>query len=235
VISFAAKCAADTIDQLAAEKALAKTGTGSVATSTESTRWEVINPDSSNKPQGGLTSNHIERTVIDLEDRTEPFDDGLFRVVIHNKASYSYRREVQANGLSFEDYSKYRQAGISVPAEYAQRKLGVFAGALHIITSNPKHVISSGAHGGGDAYKTLVMGKDYLGAAWVPLQHLPWDGEGQRIPLTPFCELRISPTQSDSHHRGDTVVYYLVGAYFVIDKNRGFYWIHRSDYKRPGT
>lgn len=237
VFRFLVGSAMKTFDDLFAETALE----GGTATDTdggaENTQWHVLNPDGSHDPQDTLTTNDVRDAVLKIENETQPFADGLFRVVIHHHLIHDIMEEVDANSLAFADYSKYRQAGMSIPAEFAYNEIGVFAGCLWKKTYSAKHVITDGASGGtADAYKTLVFGQNYVGGVFVPTENLSFadNGLSERYPISRYIELRMGPNTADHHYRGIRVVPYFAGGTTIIKKAAGIFYVSTSDYSEPG-
>ena len=194
-----------------------------------STRFRVINPDAAHKPGGALTTDHVTKAMIDLQDRDVPtFDNGMYVAVIHPAMKYDLMNEVAASGMPWTEYSKFRQAGISEIGEFARGIIGTWAGFVWVESNSPSMKIASGGSGGGYSYKTLFCGKNYLAAAFVPVGNLPWNGEGERYPIHPYIELRVKGDSSDNLCRNKKFGYYMIGACGVAKKNAGFFYVSKS-------
>lgn len=235
LIDYVAGCAGLTFDDLFAAAAVKKTSTTiDVADSSETTDWAIIQPSASHKTTGYLTKDDIDGAVIKIQGHSNPFKDGLFRGMVHKNAAYGFERALSATGNDFKEYSLARQAGVDYPAEYAQSMIGVWGRVLWKVTQSAQHVISAGAEDGSDAYKTLIFGAKYLGAAFVPLEKLILQQGYTQIPISKYVGVRISPDTADVQGRNSRYTFYFVGGVCVRDWHRGFFWVHKVDYVQPG-
>jgi hypothetical protein len=235
VITNVGSTAGLTQDYIIADAMTDKVHSGSSYDATaDNCRWQVLSPDSDSKPNSYITTEILQQMISDLRSKASPFADGYYRGIMPAAAVPNFINTLDSNGESLIDFAVLANDPV-MREEAKQGVIGVWQGVIwkiaNIATTYNPYVIASGAADGGNAYKTLVYGREYARAGFAPVSELEKLNNGKMMTtaLTKYIQLKIGPNADNSHGLNWDVTFLLYGGAVVTNKNAGLYVIHKAD------
>jgi len=232
---YLAECMGETKELLISSLFSSVTDHKAASTSDEDYKYFLVDPVETNpgvsgifKPDGALDVDEVRKAVIHCQSNALPWGNGLFLGIIHPEAKYDLLAAASSDMKDFRNY----QAGSPYVSAAHMGVIGVWEGVMWVEVANDNLKISAGGNDGVNAYRSLIMGRNYLAKAHCDPAALPFawkDKGGVQIPFGDFC-LRVVPNTADAHGRGMIVTPYFVGGYDIADRAAGIVIVSQGAY-----
>ena len=231
---YLAECMGETKELLISSLFSSVTNHKAASTSGEAYKYFLIDATETGvgtgifKPDGALDVDEVRKAVIYCQSNALPWGNGLYLGIVHPEAKYDLLTAASSDMKDFRNY----QAGSPFVSAAHMGVIGVWEGVMWVEVANDNLKIANGGNDGVNAYRTLIMGRNYLAKAHVDPNALPFawkDKGGVQIPFGDFC-LRVVPNTADAHGRGMIVTPYFVGGYEIADRAAGIVIVSQGAY-----